>query len=104
MITKAQSNNTAWFQFRKGTITTSKSHGIKTKVEKFVKEGSGYMNMWSLCQKMSGLTSINPNIAAITYGRNMEQHASNAFFEILKCSHKKLSNCGLFLDGEKPLC
>ena len=34
----------------------------------------------------------------------MEQHASNAFFEIFKCSHKKprLCNCGLFFDGEQP--
>ena len=60
--------------------------------------------MWSLCWKTSGLTSINPNITALKYGRDMEQHASNAFFEILKCSHKKPrpSNCGLFLDVEQP--
>ena len=34
----------------------------------------------------------------------MEQHASNAFFEIFKCSHKKprLCNCWLFLDDEQP--
>ena len=62
MITKGKSDNTAWFQFRKGTITVSKSYEIKTKVEKFVKEGNGYVKMWSLCQKISGLTSINPNI------------------------------------------
>ena len=33
----------------------------------------------------------------------MEQHASNAFFEFFKCSHKKprVCNCGLFLDGEQ---
>ena len=45
MITKGQSDNTAWFQFSKGTITTSKSHEIKTKMEKFVKGGSGYVNI-----------------------------------------------------------
>ena len=62
------------------------------------------MNMWSLYQKISGLTSINPNIPALKYRRDMEQHASNAFFETFKCSHKepRLCNCGLFLDGEKP--
>ena len=34
----------------------------------------------------------------------MEQHASNAFFEIFKCSHKKpkLCKCGIFFDGEQP--
>ena len=99
MIRKRQSDNTAWFKFRKGTIIASKSHDIKTKMEKFIKGGSGYVNMWSLCQKMSGLTSINPNIPALNYGRDMEQHALNAFFEIFKCSHKRprLCNCGLFL-------
>ena len=103
MITKGQSDNTAWFQFRKGTITASKLHEIKTKMEKFVKGGSGYVNMSSLCQKLSSLISINPDIPALKYGRDMEQHASNAFFEIFKCSHKKprLCNCGLFLDGEQ---
>ena len=50
--------------------------------------------MWSLWQKIS----------ALKYGRDMEQHASNTFFESFKCNHKKprLSNCGLFLDGEQP--
>ena len=50
------------------------------------------------------LSSINPNIPALKYGRDMELHASNAFFEIFKCSHKKprLCNCGLFLDGKQP--
>ena len=38
MITKGQSNNTAWFQLRKGTVTTSKSHQIKTKKKKLTKE------------------------------------------------------------------
>ena len=33
MITKEQSDNTAWFQFRKGTVTASNSHEIKTKKE-----------------------------------------------------------------------
>ena len=45
MITKGQSDNTAWFQFSKGTITASKSHEIKTKMEKIVKAGSGYVNI-----------------------------------------------------------
>ena len=104
MITKRQSDNTAWFQFRKGTVTASKSHEIKAKMEKFVKVGIGYVNMWNLCQKISGLTSINPNIPTLKYGRDMEQHSFNVFFELFKSSHKKprLSNCELFLDGEQP--
>ena len=35
MITKGQSdNNTAWFQFRKGTVTVSKSHEMEQKWKK----------------------------------------------------------------------
>ena len=73
-------------------------------MEKFVKGGSGNVNMWSLCQKISGLTGINQNIPALKYGRNIKQHASNPFFEIFKCNHKKprLCNCGLFLYGKQP--
>ena len=44
--------------------------------------------MWSLCQKISGLTSINPYIHALNYGRDMEQHACNAFFEIFNAATK----------------
>ena len=105
MITKGQSDNIAWFQFRKGTITTSKSHEMKTKTEKFDKGEGGYVNIWSLCQKISRLTSINSNISALKCGRDMVQHASNAFFEIFKYSHTKqrVRSCGLFLAGEQPL-
>ena len=37
MVMKGRSGNTAWFQLRKGTNTASKSHEIKTKMEKFIK-------------------------------------------------------------------
>ena len=57
-------------------------HEIKTKMEKFVKGGGGYVNMWISRQEISGITSIKPNIDAFKYGRDMEQHASNAFFDL----------------------
>ena len=103
MIMKGQSDNTAWFQLRKGTITASKSYEIETNMGRFVEGESGYVNMWSSCQKISGLISINPNIPGLTYGRDMEQHAFNAFFEIFKCNRRnlRLCNCGLFLDREQ---
>ena len=73
MIMKGQSDNTAWFQLRKGTITASKSYEIETNMGRFVEGESGYVNMWSSCQKISGLISINPNIP----GLNMEGIWSN---------------------------
>ena len=94
-VTKGQSENTAWFQFRKGTVTASKSHEIMTKMEKFTKGGGIYVNMWSLSQKISGLTLVNSNIPALKYGREMEEHAANTFMDMFKKTHKKsqLINC-----------
>lgn len=59
-------------------------------MEKFVKGGGGYENMWNLCQKISGLTSINPNMPALEYRRDMEQQTSNAFYEFLNAAIKRL--------------
>ena len=71
--------------------------------KKTVKGGGDFVNIWNLCQKMCGLTSINPNILALKHERDIEQHASNAFFEIFKCNHKKPKscNCWLFLGGKR---
>ena len=52
LIAKRQIDNTAWFQFRKETITASNLHDIKTKMEQFVKGVGGYVNMWSLSQNI----------------------------------------------------
>ena len=57
--------------------------------------------MWT-CGAYAKISALK-YIPAINYGRDLEQHASNAFFKIFKCSHKKprLSNCVSFLDGEQ---
>ena len=90
MITKGQSdNNTALLEFRIETVTASKSHEITKMKKKTVKGGGGFVNIWNLCQKICGLTSINPNILVLKHGRDIEQHVSNAFFETFKCNHKK---------------
>ena len=56
--------------------------------------------MWSLCQKISGLSFTNPDLPALRYGRTMEMEAANKFFELMKKKHKNLilSEYGLFLD------
>ena len=41
VITRKQSESPTWFQFRKGTITASKSYEVKTKMEKLIKCGGG---------------------------------------------------------------
>lgn len=99
--TRKQSKNPAWFHFRKGVVTASKSHEVKTKMEKIDKGRGGNINMWSLIQKISGFTFTNPNIPALKYGREMEAYAANKFVEIFAKDHKKVSKkeCGLFLDS-----
>ena len=55
------------------------------------------MNMWFLNQKMSGPLFVNPNIPALTYGRDMEMEPANTFIKYIKRKNKvvKLSDCGL---------
>lgn len=47
-----------------------------------------------------GYTSINPNIKALKYGREMEPIAC----EYMKKGHKNVvfSNCGIFKDSVRP--
>ena len=103
-ITRGQSNNEAWYTFRKGVITGSKGHDVKTKMSKVSKGSGGYVNMWNIFQKLSGYTYTNPNIPALKYGREMEAHAVNKLEEIIKTDHKNaiLAECGLFLDQLYP--
>ena len=56
--------------------------------------------MWSLNQKISGVTFVKPNIPALKYGRDMEREVANTFIELIKGKHKdiKLSEWGLFAD------
>ena len=75
-MTRGQNQNTIWYQFRKGVITASKSHEVKTKMEKIVKGGGGYVSIWDLVQKISGHIFTNPNIPALKCGREMEPHAA----------------------------
>ena len=90
--------------FRKGVITGSKGHEVKTKMEKFNRGGGGYVNLWQVFQKISGLTFINPNIPALKYGRSMEINAVNNFIDVISPSHKnfKVFESGLFLDKIDP--
>ena len=103
-VTRGQSSNESWFLYRKGVITGSKGHEVKTKMKKLKKGGGSYVNLWQLFQKISGLVFTNPNIPALKYGRSMEENAVNEFFNIKSKEHKdfKLIDCGLFLDNAKP--
>ena len=104
VLTRGQSTNEHWYNFRKGVITASKAHEIKTKMEKVVRGVGGYINMWSLNQKVSGLIFVSPDIPALKYGRTMEEEAVNAFYNEMSKKHKNLNleECGLFLEKDMP--
>ena len=100
-ITRGQNTNELWFQFRKGVITASKAHEVKTKMSKANVDDK---SMWSLIKKISGFTFINPNIPALKYGRDMENHAAEKLLHLVKEKHcsVKMVECGLFLEASKP--
>ena len=102
-LTRGQNNNEQWFAFRKGVITGSRTHEVKTKMTKFTEGDGSSTNLWSLF-KVSGRTFVNPNIPALKYGREMEINAVNEFQKMHAISHKniKVEQCGLFLLPEKP--
>ena len=104
ICTRGQSENECWFTYRKGVISGSKGHEVKTKMQKLQKNGRESVNLWQVFQKISGLTFINPNIPALKYGRAMEENAVNEFYNQLSKSHRnaKLLECGLFLDRDNP--
>ena len=51
-------------------------------------------------QKISGLAFVNQNIAALTYGIDMEIETANTFIEFINGKHKdiKLSDFGLCVE------
>ena len=55
LLTREQNNNKLWYNYRKG------------------------VNMWSLCQNISGLSFTNPDLPALKYCRTMEMETANEF-------------------------
>ena len=101
--TVGQIENLNWHLYRKYVISAPKSHDVLTKMRK-VQGGADSLNMWSLFQKISGLTHVNPDLSALKYGRSMEIHAVKKFEEVFQKQHKdlKLTECGLFLHKAFP--
>ena len=57
------------------------------------------VEMWSLCQNISGFPFTNPDLPPLKYSQTLEMDAANGSFEIMKKKHKNLviPECGLFL-------
>ena len=104
LCTRGQCCNEQWYLCRKGVITASKAIEVITKMKKVRKGGGGVVNIWSLKEKNSRMTFVNPNIQTLKYGRDMEIEAVSTFAEYIKnyqqdCS---ISECGLVLNETVP--
>ena len=96
--------NEQWYLCRKGFITDVKAKEVITKMKKVRKGGGGVLNIWSLKEKNSGIISVNPNIPALKYGRDMEIETISKFAEYIKNYHQDciISECGLVFDETMP--
>ena len=79
VMTQGQNTNQNWYHHRKGVITASKAHDVKTKMTKIMNNLS--VSSWALDQKISGLVFVSPDIPALKYGRSMEEFAANCFLD-----------------------
>ena len=81
-------------------------------MNKILKPTGDCVDMWSLCQNISGLSFTKPDLPVLKYGGTMKMEATNEIFELMKKKHKNLvvSEFGLFLDkrncfiGASPDC
>ena len=88
ILTRGQCSNESWYSFRKGVITASKTHEVKTKMETSSKGGS-CGNFWQLFQKLSGIMFASTDIPALKYGRSMEVIAVNPIQAVGEMSEVK---------------
>ena len=96
VCTRGQCSNEQWYLCRKGVITASKTHEVITKMKKVRKGGWGAVNIWSLKEKIAGMTFVNPNISVLKYGGDMEIEAVSSFAEYITNYHQDciVSECG----------
>ena len=62
VCTRGQCCHEQSYLCRKGVITASKAHEVITKMKNVRKEDGGVVNIWSLKEKFSGMTFVNPNL------------------------------------------
>ena len=69
-------------------------------MQKVRKGGAGVVNIWSLKEKISGMTFVNSNFPALKYGRGLEIEGVNTFTEYITNYHQDctISKCALVLD------
>ena len=88
LLKRGKNSNKLWYNYRKGVIAASEAHSVLTKMNKILKPAGGCVDIWSLCQNISGLFFTNPDLPALNYGRTMEMESANKSFELMKMKQK----------------
>ena len=102
--TRGQSTNPLWCAIRKHVISASKAHEVKTRMLSYLKKGS---SLQSIFDKISGKQTINHDIPALKYGREIEPVAVSHFESEFKRLHQnvQISDCDfLFSEGSTISC
>ena len=96
--TVGQSGNSYWHQLRKGRITASNFYAVHTRVNSFKKNSD--IDMSSSISTVMGVTTPNPNIRALKFGRENESVAKDIYCKQYASNHVNacFRECGLFLD------
>ena len=104
-ITRGQSSNEVWVEFRKGMITGSSIHDVYTKVETITSTNNRSKDVGPLLNKLTGRTKVNSDIVSLKYGRLTEPEALSSYSKLLtRMGHKqvKVTSCGLFVLADTP--
>lgn len=98
--TVGQNRNEQWYVLRKGRITSSNFHSVSCKI----KHNKSQDVVRPLLSNIMGYTSVNPNLKALKYGREMEPIAKESYQLCMKKGHTNVvfKNCGIFIDSCRP--
>eukprot|EP00794_Sanderia_malayensis_P019455 gene19455-biopygen14438 len=97
-LTRGQSDNSIWYLSRKHAITASIAHAVNTRFISLQKSTTP-IDLTNIFKKIANEDTVNAELPALKYGRNMEADAVNAFEEIFKEKHRNVKPMAIFLKG-----
>ena len=102
-VTRSQSNNSMWYLSRKHAITASIAHAVNTRFISLQKSAAP-IDLTNIFKNIANEESINADLPALKYGRNMEAEAINAIEETFKEMYQNanVQQCSLFLTRDHP--
>ena len=99
--TRGQSQSDLWHEYRKGHITASVIHRVKTKVES-IQHNRRNTNTTPLLKELCDGIGPDSNLPQLKHGRETEPIARNAYNKIMKPVHKKfkIQESGLIISKD----